>query len=503
MPPVNRSLDGTGNNLDHTHWGAVGSNLLRKATIAYEDGTSSPAGADRPNARMVSNEICKQTSSIPSKLKLTDFAWLWGQFVSHTLQLTRSADPSEDFSIPVPLHDPVFPDGSVIPMLRSEFDLSTSRNPENPRQQINIISSYIDASAVYGLDVNRAAAIRTFHGGSMRTSPGPDGPLLPLNTCQLLNDQVGSAPQYFLAGDIRANAGFGLMSLQTLFMREHNRLAAKIAAADPTVTDEQIYQRARKLVGALVQVITYEEFLPAMLGHDGLGKYGGYDPAVNAMVSNEFATAGFRFGHSFLSPELILVHADGHVDRFPHREALFNISVVHDNGIEPVLRGFASHIQEEGDARVIDDIRDIVPPGAPPLDLVAVDIQRARDHGIPDYGQIRRCFGLRPVHQFSDITSDHALQRKLKEVYKKVSSIDLLIGGLAEDHAPGAALGPVFCAVMKEQFTRLRTGDRFWYENDPALAPDLEGLRKTRLADVIRRNTGISDVQDDVFHSAG
>jgi peroxidase len=499
--PANRTLDGTGNNQQNPLWGAVGSRLLRRSTVSYDDGTSAPSGPTRANARDVSNRLCKQTGSIPSKLRLTDFAWLWGQFVSHSLQSSGQADPVEDFSILVPSGDPVFPPGSHIPVARTEFDLSTGTDPGNPRQQLNDISSYLDASPIYGLDVNRAAAVRTFHNGKLRTSTGPDGDLLPLNACGLLNDQIGPDPHFFLAGDFRVNAGFGLMALQTLFLREHNRLAAELAAATPTATDEQIYQRARKLVGALTQVCTYEEFLPAMLGPHGLGKYHGYDPNVDAMVSNEFAAAGFRFGHSFLSPELLIVFGDGSVETIHHRDALLNIGVIHRNGIGPVLRGFASQIQQEADIRVIDDIRNIHPPGGPPLDLVAIDIQRARDQGIPDYNQLRRCFGLHPVASFADITSDRALQHALESVYKDVASIDPLIGGLAEDHTPGGALGPLFSAMMKEQFTRLRAGDRFWYENDPSLSSALrDELRETRLTDVIQRNTDVSDVSDDVFH---
>ncbi len=70
----------------------------------------------------------------------------------------------------------------------------------------------------------------------------------------------------FLAGDIRANEQVGLTSVHTLFMREHNRLADLIKAVDPGLSDEDIYQKARKIVGAQMQIITYNEFLPALLG---------------------------------------------------------------------------------------------------------------------------------------------------------------------------------------------------------------------------------------------
>ena len=72
--------------------------------------------------------------------------------------------------------------------------------------------------------------------------------------------------EYYVAGDVRVNEQTGLTAIQTLFMREHNRQASILAAANPTWTDEQIYQQARKIVGAEIQSITYQGFLPALLG---------------------------------------------------------------------------------------------------------------------------------------------------------------------------------------------------------------------------------------------
>ncbi len=66
----------------------------------------------------------------------------------------------------------------------------------------------------------------------------------------------------FLAGDVRANENIELTAMQTLFVREHNYQATKIAAANPSLTDEQIYQKARSIVIAEIQAITYNEWLP-------------------------------------------------------------------------------------------------------------------------------------------------------------------------------------------------------------------------------------------------
>ncbi len=115
----------------------------------------------------------------------------------------------------------------------------------------------------------------------------------------------------FLAGDIRANEQVGLTSMQTLFLHEHNRLAALIADEHPELTGQEIFEMARKIVGAEVQAITFHDFLPLLLGPGAIEPYSGYDPDVDPSIAMEFSTAGFRIGHTVLSPRLLRIGADG------------------------------------------------------------------------------------------------------------------------------------------------------------------------------------------------
>src|SRR6185503_14936385 len=106
------------------------------------------------------------------------------------------------------------------------------------------ITAFIDGSQIYGSDEARALALRTMSGGQLKTS---EGNLLPYDTAGFPND-TGGAPlaSTFLAGDVRANENIELTAMHTLFVREHNRLAAQLAARNPTWTDEQLYQQARR-----------------------------------------------------------------------------------------------------------------------------------------------------------------------------------------------------------------------------------------------------------------
>ncbi|MCA9223325.1 MAG: hypothetical protein KDA71_23575, partial [Planctomycetales bacterium] len=77
--------------------------------------------------------------------------------------------------------------------------------------------------------------------------------------------------------------------------------------------------------------------------------------------------------------------------------------------------------------------------------------------------------------------------------------VDLIVGGLAEEHVAGAMVGPLFHAIIRDQFLRTRDGDRFWFENGQFAADDLDAIRATTLADVILRNTDVATIADDVF----
>src|SRR5439155_13562961 len=235
------------------------------------DGISTPAGTDRPSARAVSNAVAAaDPDGTLNDRNLSAFVYAWGQFLDHDLDLTPGASPAETFNVAVPAGDPSFDPFNtsqhVIPLNRSLYDLTTGTSTANPRQQINTLTAWIDGSVVYGSDATRAAALRTFVGGTLKTSAGD---LLPFNTDGLPNANdahIFPNDQLFLAGDVRANENAELTSLQTLFMREHNRIAGQLAAQHPGMSDEQLYQRARQIVGAEIQAITYNEFLPALLG---------------------------------------------------------------------------------------------------------------------------------------------------------------------------------------------------------------------------------------------
>ncbi|MFM8765356.1 MAG: peroxidase family protein [Spartobacteria bacterium] len=372
----------------------------------------------------------------------------------------------------------------------------------NPRQHPNQISAYLDGSVIYGSDATRAAALRTFTGGKLKTS---EGNLMPLNSAGLANANdahIFPDNQLFLAGDVRANENVELSAIHTLFVREHNQIAGAIAAANPSFTDEQVFQNARRIVVGELQVITYREFLPALLGPKALRPYGGYKPDVNPGIATEFSTAAYRIGHTLINDDVELLDNDGNEieEALELAEAFFNPSVLHAVGPDPLLKYLATDKAQEVDTQLVGGLRNFLfgPPGAGGFDLASLNIQRGRDHGLSDYNPTRAAYGLPKVKSFAEITSDTSLQAKLLSLYGSVDNIDLWVGGLVENHLPGSSVGGTFQRILVDQFERLRDGDRFWYARI-FYGPQLAALEATRLSDIIRRNTSITKIQDNVF----
>lgn len=506
-----QSIDGSGNNEQFPDIGSSFERLSRLEAADYDDLVSTLAGATRPGPREISNAVADQgADDIPNTFGTSDFLWQWGQFVDHDIDLTRGTD--EAAAILAPTGDPQFDPGSTgaatIDFNRSRFDPTTGNAPGNPREQINEITSWIDASNVYGSDFDRLVALRV----------GADSPFLQLTSEDLLPTNIdgidndpGPNPDpesLFLAGDIRANEQLGLAVMHTLFVREHNRLAEIVQAQFPDNTANEIFFLTRRLVAAEMQIITYEEFLPALLGPNALEDYAGYNFLTDANVLNEFSTAAFRFGHSALSP--ILQRLDDNLDPIPDgpialQGAFFNAPSLLQtrNDLDPVLRGLATQPHQAIDTKIIGAVRNFLfgPPGSGGLDLASLNIQRGRDHGLPSYNDTREALGLPRVTDFSDISSDTDVQARLASVYADVDDIDLWVGGLAEDPlvAEGSQVGETIRRILVLQFSRLRDGDRFWYERS-LTAFEQSVVGGITLADIIRANTDIgSELQDNVF----
>jgi peroxidase len=532
------SVDGTGNNLANPAQGSAGSDLLRMSPAAYADGVSAPSLANNASARVISDILNNQAD--PQNLtqdlqtvdqkSLSDFGYSWGQFLDHDMSLTPTGS-TELLSIQADPNDPSKMGNQTFE--RSVYDPSTGTSTSDPRQQTTAVTAFLDLSQVYGSSAAVADALRTFSDGLLKTSPGN---MLPydnstyftaaqLQVIDMAND-AGAVPtqDLFVTGDVRGNENIELTVLQTLFVRNHNRIAGELQQEHPSWTDEQLYQEARKLNIAEYQQITYNSYLPDLLGSGAIPQYSGYNPNVNPAIATEFSTVAFRFGHSLLSGGIERQGNNGQ-DVLPNDPAgasislatdYFDPNVLNPNGvvdpltghistdIDPILKGDADGNAQAVDLEAIGDIRNLLFGNGGLTDngqdLMARDVERGRDNGIGSYNQVRVAYGLPAVTSFAQITSNVTVQQELQKAYGSVDNIDPFEGGLAEDHVAGSDLGPLFTKIIADQFTRLRDGDRFFYLNQSYNQDELNILQQgNSLANIIEANTSVTNLQGDVF----
>lgn len=599
------NLDGTGNNQGRPNLGAAGAPLQRIGDANYADGIGAPVTG--PTPRFVSNRIFNDVNqNLSSQHTLSRFVDAWGQFVGMDISLTDIG--RERLNIPFNANDPLesFTDNDgVIPFMRSTVAKGTGMT--TPRQQINDQTSFLDMSQLYGTSTARLKFLRAGTNGALLSLPGGQlprrdakGNAAAAPAVQVAGRLLATPNRAVVAGDPRVNQMVDVQALVTLFAREHNRIVAQLP---DTLSNEQKFQVARRVVIGEEQYITYNEFLPS-LGVT-LPPYQGYNPNINPDAFNEFATFGFSMDsmvHGALDVtadanrysaqqmaqfknEGIQVQKTGTAQpaqvvlRVPLNLAEYNPGLLTQIQLGPLLQSL-DEPQNLNDEQIDNQMRSVlyqVPvrgaanclfdgPQLPKcfknvLDDGAVTVQRARDNGLPSYNGLRQALGLAPRQNFTAVTGEatenlpanaglvagneindpnslgfvalrdavgnavpvmsaQAQQvavagvrrtttaARLKAIYGTVGNLDAFVGMVAEQRVAGTEMGESELALMQKQFTTLRDGDRFFFENDPGLGTIQQrfGISFAHpLADIVAANTDIrrADLNNNVFLATG
>ncbi|XP_053689507.1 peroxidasin [Sabethes cyaneus] len=546
-----RTLDGSCNNYKNPTWGSSLTGFRRLLPPLYENGFNMPIGWNKttlyngfskPSARLVSTSLIS-TNEITPDDRITHMVMQWGQFLDHDLDHAIPSVSSESwdgvdckktceyaapcYPIEIPANDPRVHNRRCIDFVRSSAVCGSGMTSiffgtVQPREQINQLTAFIDGSQVYGYSESFARDLRNLTTDDGLLREGPRFPnqksslpfAAPTDGMDCRRNLDESSVNCFTAGDIRVNEQLGLLAMHVVWFREHNRVATELKRINPHWDGDKLYFEARKIVGAMVQHITYEYWLPQIIGEQGmsaLGSYSGYDSTINPSVSNEFATAALRFGHSLINPILHRLNESfetinqGHV---PLHKAFFAPwRIVYEGGVDPLLRGLFSvpaKLKKPNQNLNTDLTEKLFETAhAVALDLAAINIQRSRDHAIPGYNEYRKLCGMKVANSFADLAQEitnQQIRSKLEELYGHPSNIDLWVGGILEDQLPGAKVGPLFMCILVEQFKKLRDGDRFWYENEQFKPEQLAQIRKTTLGRVLCDNgDNITRVTENVF----
>ncbi|CAL4121104.1 unnamed protein product, partial [Meganyctiphanes norvegica] len=538
-PKKYRDYDGKCNNIDNPVWGSAHNTFKRRLAPAYADGISAPRvgrdGYPLPSPRVISAHLHRDEGLHDHAITIMTVAW--GQAIDHDLTLTAETkdlvtkkdvkccanspgstpDHPECFPIHVPDKDPFYSlfNQNCITMVRSKPGVKYGCKL-GPRSQINEITSYIDANWVYGSSEETVNRLRLHRGGLLKSLPvfreyGMKD-LLPLKLedpedgCIRPNNEVFC----FDAGDGRVNEQLVLSVIHTMMMREHNRIAVELYRINPHWDDHQLFEETRSIIAAIIQHITYNEFLPMVLGKEIMQKYGiilekhgyfnGYDPKIDVTMSANFVTSAFRFGHSLL-PSTVERWSPNHKYIASQRlsEMLRQPYDLYKGGwCDQYLMGLCNQVAQAMDDAITQEVTNHLfqDPGKKwGMDLAAINMQRGREHGVPSYNEFRSFCGLPRLAKFEEMLGymSNKTVKRYSDVYRHPDDIDLWSGGVSERPQPGSMVGPTFACLIGLTFKELRYGDRFWYENrgnPSSFSPDqLEEIRKVKLSRMICDNS--------------
>lgn len=204
--------------------------------------------------------------------------------------------------------------------------------------------------------------------------------------------------------------------IHTIFHRDHNNIVEGLRMVNPKWNSERLFQTAKKILTGIYQHIVYTEFLPIVLGQEGMDMFGlqsvpvghshQYNPTVHPATRNAFGAAAFRFGHTLIgsfvganNPYLRLKAFDKLENHF------FSTNVTRNQvlfGTDGIGRWMSVQPMSKADRILTPTVRDRLFQTMPGngFDLSALNMQRGRDHGIPSYNHWRKFCGLHPALHF-------------------------------------------------------------------------------------------------------
>jgi Animal haem peroxidase len=526
VPPVDdhpdyltaRTLDGTYNDLDDPLMGSLGSRFGRNVPIdrTYPD---PPDKLLEPNPRTISRELLTRDEFIPATT-LNLLAGAWIQFEVHDWFSHGKNEVEDPWKIELAKDDPWFEHPMQIQRTRRD----PSSDPGKPPTFVTDDTHWWDASQIYGRDPAFADALRSGEYGKLKI----DDLGLPPAEVEAHVDLTGVAGNFWV----------GLALLHTLFMREHNVVCDHLHVANPELNDQQLYDRARLVVAALMAKIHTVDWTPAIIAHPTTVKalrtnwWGlegeGLDKKLGRKTSNEVIRGipGSPTDHhgvpyslteefvgvyrmhplipddfSFRSlsddrelaahalPDLGATHVRERMTEVSTSDLFYSFGTSHPGAI--ALHNFPKYLQE------------FHRPSGETIDLASIDIVRTRERGVPRYCEFRRLFHLPAPKTFEELTGgDQQTADELRRVYGDVERVDHMIGMYAEPKPKGFGFSDTAFRVFILMASRRLQSDRFftrdyrpevytqagldWVESNdmrsvllrhfPQLAPALQGV---------------------------
>lgn len=526
-----RSIDGRGNNLKNPEWGAAGTPFSRYGPKNYEDGIysirKSVTGSDLPNARLlVQKVLLKAVRSPPPKVQYNLMGLLIILFATHDLHyqspiptqcgkyeirccsrerrevLPTALSNSACLPIAIPSTDPFYKNANIgcLNMVRAQ--LGKYSDGFQTGQIMNRATAYLDLSLIYGNSESELTPIRLHRRGKFRMGKNN---LLPVD----INGKYLPSMDRFISTPIGS-------IWPTLFARNHNHLAERLARLKPRWNDEIVFQEARR-----INIATFQFNLITAKSIERVFNQpitANYSDKVNVATSVEFAFT-YRGAHYYTPSHMLFQSENNRTRRYLQSNTIGRIDLL-ENAFDDALRGALNqpvNVDQYSDEVIL--IRSLFLDSklmisnseqmvhrigknrqGYGMDLISMDIQRGRDHGIPSFVDIRRKCNLKPeINSFDDfnLIFNRTNVDLLKNVYESYEDVDFYVGGLLEafESVGDPFAGPTFGCVIGANYNNVVAGDIYYYahkENPyPFTNAQIDAIRNYQIPHIFCTNSGL------------
>ncbi|KAG5624359.1 hypothetical protein H5410_009577 [Solanum commersonii] len=476
-----------------------------------------------PDPMVVATKLLARRNFIDTGKQFNMIAASWIQFMIHDwIDHLEDTQQIEELRAPEEV-------ASQCPLKSFKF----YKSKETPTGFYEIKTGYLnrrtpwwDGSAIYGSDVEILKKVRTFKDGKLKLSENG----------LLEQDENGK----IISGDVR-NTWAGLLTLQALFVQEHNLVCDALKKEYPELEDEDLYRHARLVTSAViakvhtidwtVELLKTDTLLAAMranwygllgkkfkdtFGHVGGAILGGLvgmkKPEIHGVpysLTEEFVSV-YRM-HQLLPDKLQLRNIDttsGPNKSLPLTNEIPMGDLIGGKGEENLSRiGFTKQMVSMGHQAcgalelwnypiwmrdlIAQDVDGTDRPGH--VDLPALEIYRDRERSVARYNEFRRRMLQIPITKWEDLTDDEEVIKTLDEVYgDDVEQLDLLVGMSAEKKIKGFAISETAFFIFLLMASRRLEADRFFtsnYNEETYTKKGLEWVNTTEsLKDVLDRH---------------
>jgi prostaglandin-endoperoxide synthase 2 len=250
----------------------------------------------------------------------------------------------------------------------------------------------------------------------------------------------------YATGLERGNSSIGYVAISTIFLREHNRIAIDLRKQNPTWSGERLFQTARNINIVLLLKLVVEDYINHILGH----------PLFK--LDHTFAEKEEWYRPNWIALEFDLLYRwhglcpdSITIDRtaVPANEFRNNNELLEKVGVGGLIE--AASRQRAGKIGLRNT----------PDYLWAADaqtIKMGRDFRLRPYNEYRQQFGLSPLKDFAELTSDVALQEKLRALYQHIDKLEFVVGVFGEEADDGALFGDLLTQMVAyDAFTQIFT----------------------------------------------